>query len=56
MDFKAPCSIAETEDPCQEEPACKFKAGGKVKSKQTPAPARPKAKKGMKAFPSGGKR
>ncbi len=51
MDFKAPCSIAETEDSCQEEPDCKFKVGGKGRSKQTAVPARPKAKKGKKAAP-----
>jgi hypothetical protein len=51
MNFKAPCSIAETEDYCQEEPACKFKAGGKGRSKQTAVRARPKAKKGKKAAP-----
>jgi hypothetical protein len=51
MDFNAPYSIAENEDSCQEEHACKFKAGEKGKGEHITVPARPKSKKGRKAAP-----
>ncbi len=38
-DFNAPYSIAENEDSCQEEHACKFKAGGKGEGEHTTVPA-----------------